>query len=279
MRKILLPLLLISAGTLSAQNLHLFVTGGMMNYQGDLQPKRITFSQAHPYFGAGAYYELTDKLFIRASVIAGKVSASDALGKLNAIRNLSFASNILEFQLGGEYDIFNSYEHRVVPYIFAGVAGFHFNPYTKTSSGNTVYLQPLGTEGQGFFQGRKKYGLTQLSIPFGGGVKFAVNDNVYLRIEASLRKLFTDYLDDVSTFYIDKNVLFAANGQTAVDLAFRSDELNPLLPYPDQGSVRGNPKSKDYYYTAGITISFRINSGNGSNRPGKGKLGCPVNVY
>jgi len=30
----------------------------------------------------------------------------------------------MEVQLGAEYDIINSYEHTIVPYIFAGVAGF-----------------------------------------------------------------------------------------------------------------------------------------------------------
>jgi len=94
----------------------------------------------------------------------GKVSSDDKYSKLNQDRNLNFQSQLMEVQLGAEYDIINSYEHTIVPYIFAGVAGFHFNPYTLDSANNKVYLQPLGTEGQGFYLGRKKYGLTQLSI-------------------------------------------------------------------------------------------------------------------
>jgi len=72
--------------------------------------------------------------------------------------------------------------------------------------------------------GRKKYGLTQLSIPFGGGVKMALSDDINLRLEVGLRKLFTDYLDDVSTTYADEDELRANNGQLAVDYAFRGDD-------------------------------------------------------
>lgn len=271
--------LLLGVLWLPAQDIHLFVGGGVMNYQGDLQASRLTLSQAKPYISVGGYYELTEKLSIRAGIVAGKVSAADSLAKLNQTRNLSFASQVLEFHLGAEYDILNSYEHLLTPYVFASVAGFHFNPYTNDISNNKVYLQPLGTEGQGFYQGRKKYGLTQLSVPFGGGIKIAVSENVHVRLEAVLRKLFTDYLDDVSTFYINRANLLSNNGQQAVDLAFRGDEINPLLPYPNEGNIRGNPKSKDFYYTGGVSVSFRLQGNPNRGKPGKGKLGCPVNVY
>ncbi|MBL0359036.1 MAG: hypothetical protein IPP72_20195 [Chitinophagaceae bacterium] len=241
---------------------------------------KINPESVSPYISAGVYYEISEKLFLRVGVVAGKVSSDDKLSKLNKIRNLSFASQVIEIHLGAEYDLINSNEHLVTPYVFVALAGYHFNPYTFDATNKKLYLQPLGTEGQGL-PGINKYGLNQLAIPFGGGIKLAVNDNIYIRLEAALRKLFTDYLDDVSTVYIDKNVLRNrdASGQQAVDIAFRSDEINPALPYPDQGAIRGNPKSKDFYYTGGVSISFRLQSGGGNGRAGKGKLGCPVNVY
>ncbi len=279
MKKYFFALMIIcTADRLVAQNLHFVLSGGLINYQGDLQGKRITLNQAHPYFGIGIYQELSEKLFIRSGIIYGKVSADDKFSKLNSNRNLSFATQVIELQLGLEYDLINANEHRIAPYIFAAMAGFHFNPYTIDALGNKVYLQPLGTEGQGF-GGRKKYALNQLAIPFGGGIKIAVNENVFVRVEAGLRKLFTDYLDDVSTTYFDKVALLTNNGQQAVDLAFRGDEINPALQYPGLGAVRGNPKSKDFYYTAGISLSFRLSGNDNRGGNGKGKLGCPVNVY
>ena len=263
----------------TAQDIHLYLTGGLINYQGDLQSKRFTLSQAHPFAGAGLYYEATDRLYIRLGFMAGKVSGDDKLSKLNKGRNLNFQSQLMEVQLGAEYDIINSYEHTIVPYVFAGVAGFHFNPYTLDSVKNKVYLQPLGTEGEGFYLGRKKYSLTQLAIPFGGGLKMALSDNVNLRLEVGLRKLFTDYVDDVSATFPDEDELRANNGQPAVDYSFRGDELNHSLAFPDATSIRGNPKSKDFYYTVGLSLSFRLQGNQYRNRPGKGKTGCPVNVY
>jgi hypothetical protein len=259
--------------------LHLFAGGGAINYQGDLQSWKQSFANFHLYAGGGIYYELSEKLSLRAGVLAGKVSGSDKINRLNANRNLSFESGLLEVQIGAEYDIFNSYEHRLVPYVFAGLAAFKFNPYTRDARDNRIYLQPLGTEGQGFFQGRTRYGLTQVAIPFGGGIKFALTDDIAIRLDGALRRLLTDYLDDVSTTYPNGAGLLANNGQQAFDFSFRTDELNPNFGYPREGAVRGNPKSKDFYYTAGLSVSFRLQYDPYRGKPGKGKLGCPVNIY
>lgn len=258
---------------------HLFAGGGAINYQGDLQSWKQSFANFHVYAGGGLYYELTDHLSLRVGMLAGKVSGSDRVNRLNANRNLSFESGLLELQLGAEYDIFNSYEHRLVPYVFAGLAGFRYNPYTLDPRGNRIYLQPLGTEGQGFFQGRTRYGLTQIAFPFGGGLKFSLTDDIHIRLDGALRKLLTDYLDDVSTTYPDGTQLLANNGQQAFDYSFRTDEINPNFQYPPQGAIRGNPRSKDFYYTAGLSVSFRLQNNPYRGKPGKGKLGCPVNIY
>ncbi len=77
-------------------------------------------------------------------------------------------------------------------------------------------------------------------------------------LEFGIRKLFTDYLDDVSTTYIDKNILLAERCAKAVELAFRSVELTPGAQYPPDGTQRGSPKNKDWYYCMGITFSFTI---------------------
>lgn len=279
-RFIISTALCIACVVAAAQDFHIFLTGGLINYQGDLQAKRFTFNQGHPYAGLGVLYEATDQLYIRLGGIIGKISGDDKLGTLNKERNLNFQSQLIEVHLGVEYDIINSYEHTVAPYVFAGLAGYHFDPYTYDAAKNKVFLQPLGTEGQGFFLGRKKYSLTQVAVPAGGGIKMALSDAINLRLEGGLRVLFTDYLDDVSNSYAGQDDLRAFSGQQAVDLAFRGDELGRTVAYPDATSKRGNPKSKDMYYTLGLSLSYRIQGGNPyKNRPGKGKTGCPVNIY
>lgn len=280
MRPLFLSLLLLASSYFAqAQNLHLTVFGGSSNYQGDLQGSRFTFNQAKGALGVGLLYELSDKLFIRAGFTYAKVAAHDNKSPLNATRNLSFSSPISELHLGLEYDLLNNYEHSFTPFIFAGIATFGFNPSAIDKLGNKVYLQPLGTEGQGFYLGREKYSLRGIAIPFGGGVKLALSDDIHLRFETGLRILSTDYLDDVSTTLADKNQLLINNGQKAVELAFRGNELKPALNYPGAGAKRGNPKVKDYYYFTGLGLSFRLSPKYDRGYGGKSQLGCPKSVF
>ncbi|GAB2809730.1 DUF6089 family protein [Ferruginibacter profundus] len=281
-QRILIIALLLASINTQAQKLHLTLFGGFSNYQGDLQDKRFTLDQAHPAFGAGALYELSDRFAARANVTFGKVSGDDKNNSKNALRNLSFSSPITDIHLGLEYNLLNPYEHSLAPYLFAGISYFSFKPSTKDSTGNKVYLQPLSTEGQGFYQGRKVYQLHQFSIPFGGGVRLSISDNIRVGFEIGLRKTNTDYIDDVSTTYIDQNILLANRGQKAVDLAYRGDELKTGLGYPADGTQRGGSKNKDWYYFSGFNISFRLhgNGAGGSNGSGgKSKTGCPTNIY
>ena len=268
-------LILFTIGT-NAQKFHLNLFAGVSNYQGDLQDKGITFNHAHPAGGVGISYDIATHFSISTGITLAKVSGNDEYGK-NRHRNLNFTSNITEANVGFEYYITAPVEkHSLTPYLFAGIAVYHFNPYTFDSAGKKYFLKPLSTEGEGFVPGRKNYNLTQMAIPFGAGVKLSLSDNVNVGIEIGYRKLFTDYLDDVSTTYVDENLLLANRGAEAVQLAYRGDELkNGVQTYPAAGSKRGNPNHNDSYYFTGITLSFRLGGG------GLGKYTeyrCPGNV-
>lgn len=261
------------------QKFHLNLFGGATNYQGDLQDKRYTFDQAHLAGGFGLSYDLTDHFSLRSGILFGKVSANDKYGR-NKARNLNFTSNLTEVNLGVEYFITPLQDHALTPYVFASLAVYHFNPYTKDTTGKQYYLSPLSTEGQGFVAGKNYYNLTQLAIPFGGGVKMSLSDNINVGLELGFRKLFTDYLDDVSSTYVDQSLLGANRGSKAVELAYRGNELKSGAPYPAAGTQRGSATHKDWYYFTGLTLSFRLGSGDG-NGNGNGKrseYGCPVNV-
>ena len=276
MRYFLTPLLAMCLMHGNAQNLHLTLFGGYANYQGDLQDKRYTARQAHAAFGGGLLYEISNHISARANITVGTISAGDSIG-INKERNLSFSSPITDFHLGIEYSLLDIYQKGFTPYLFAGLSYFHFNPSAIDASGTKVFLQPLGTEGQGFYAGRKKYKLDQFSIPFGGGVKMAVGDNIRVGLEIGMRKTNTDYLDDVSDTYADKTALQAFSGAKAVQMAFRSGEIKSSLTYPDAGAKRGSAKNKDWYYFTGVTLSYSFHtSGGGSGR--SSKLGCPIRM-
>ena len=266
-----------------AQRVFIGAAGGLANYNGDLldklYPKKIT----NGFIGLTVHYELQDQILIRGSYNFARVNGSDTYSEKVELRmrNLQFESAISEFSLVGEYYLFNLYERRFSPYGFVGLGIFHFDPYTLDSTGRKVFLKPLSTEGQGIYPNKKPYSLWQPTIPLGGGVKFAITDNLRIGIEFGLRKTFTDYLDDVSTSYPDYNDLLVARGQTAVDFSYRTDELpGGDTNFPSKETQRGGAAQKDVYYFTGLNITFRPSFGGGGGRNHsfgrKGKFGCPT---
>src|SRR5438477_1858893 len=126
-------------------------------------------------------------------------------------RNLNFRSNLLEGYAAVEFypsvfiEQYDGLLGKLRPYGVFGLGMYHFNPKTKDDNGKWVALQPLHTEGEGFpeYPDRKVYKLTQMEIPIGFGFKFYFKENMFIGVEVLHRKLFTDYVDDVSTTYID----------------------------------------------------------------------------
>ena len=282
MRKI--SLLFIFAGFTSigfSQKLSLNLFLGTSNYEGDMQANFFTFTQPGLAIGGGLSYQLSNRVYIRAGITHATLMADDKKNPKVYFRNLNFKTSIQEFHLAGEYYLLTDEDSKFSPYFFGGIAVYHFNPYTKDTAGTKYFLQPLSTEGQGFYDNRKPYKLTQFAIPFGGGIKYTVSDNIKLGIEVGLRKLFTDYLDDVSTTYIDPNLLLTNRGPKALELSFRGGEIDNTETYPANLTKRGEPKNKDWYYFTGLTLSYRFPAAGekgGWDTPGKRKkyiMGCP----
>ena len=235
---------------------------GAINYQGDLKPNSFTLKHSNLMLSLILRKPLNRWFAIKTGVSIGKIEAADRFNRYYLQRrNLSFASNLKELYTVLEADIFDISVKKLTPYAYGGIVLFHFSPFTLDADNNKIYLQPLSTEGQGLpdYPDRKIYKLTQFAAAFGGGLKVAVNDCSSIAIEFSQRKTFTDYLDDVSTSYIDQNKLLAARGQQAVALAYRGDEVNDGSPYPPDGEQRGTPTEADWYYFIGISADFRIN--------------------
>lgn len=122
-----------------SQKIHVNTFVGISNYQGDLQAPRFTFNQARFAAGGGISYELTEKLLLRVGVTGGKVTADDKLNRKNPLRNLNFTTSITEGHLAAEYYFMNLYEHSLSPYVFGGLAVYHFDPFTKDTSGNKFF--------------------------------------------------------------------------------------------------------------------------------------------
>lgn len=263
------------------------VAGGIAQYRGDLIDRFYTHQMSKPAFGLHVKYEVTPRLLLRAAFNAGKLVGADSLMKKESLRfrNLSFQSKITEFSAVAELHAFRLDEKRWSPYLFGGIAVFHYDPYTFDTTGRKIFLQPLGTEGQGIpgYPERSLYSRTQLALPFGGGIRFDVSDRITLGAELGFRKLFTDYLDDVSTNYADAQDLLLARGPDAVSVAYRADEVpGGFTNYPEKGSQRGGASVNDIYYMAQLQLTYRFGAGGffkGGNGGGsrKGRYGCPPN--
>jgi hypothetical protein len=168
--------------------------------------------------------------------------------------------------------------HKLRPYGVIGVGVFHFNPMGQDpATGEWVYLKPLHTEGEGFkeYPDRKEYSLWQLNIPMGVGIKYWFSDNFSLGLEVIHRKTFTDYIDDVSTNYIDPQLFYNNLPTSQAALAERmADKRNigGVGSTPTIGDKRGDPKHNDSYYSFGLKLGWRLGGGNSWGNSTR----CPV---
>ena len=222
-------------------------------------------------------YEFTPNINVSTGLLYTRVSGSDRYSRNagNVDRNLSFTTNILEWNIRGEYQLFDLEDRPWSPYAFLGLALFHYNPYAQDSLGRKTYLRPLSTEGEGIpGTGVSNYSLIQLAIPFGVGVRLALSENIRVGLELGLRKTFTGYLDDVSGNYADFATLYNAKGQEAVNMAYRQDQLptHGNVSYPAAGTAQGAGKRDDWYYITALRISYRIG---GTAYTTRKHLGCP----
>lgn len=272
---ILFLLICVSART---QGLDFTLGYGMMNYHGDLQNNPFTLKLAKSAVTALVKYDFKNQFVGRFGLTYGIVYGDD---KYNSSpqkeRNLSFRTHIDEFQTVVEFH-FNESNHRFSPYVFGGIAVFHFNPYTYDTLGASVFLKPLSTEGEGLpeYPDRKPYKLTQAAIPFGFGFNYYLNCMFSIGAEFTERKLFTDYLDDVSKGYIDYNTLLKERGSLAVRLAYRGIGIYPNDP--NTAYHRGNPSHYDWYYTAMVTLTYHVNNCKARKNNSKNRNRCPYNL-
>lgn len=226
---------------------------GCSYYIGELNPSSHFNSLTRPAGGVVFRHNFNLRFALAANIYFGSIQGIDARSSSfeQQQRNLSFRSPLYELGCRGEFNFIEykigDEKHEFTPFMFLGVAVFNFNP--KASYGNQwIALQPLKTEGQS-----KAYRKTQMSIPFGAGVRINLAKRVGLVAEWGMRKTFTDYLDDVSTVYADPAQLKADNGAISAAVADRSGTGSSNI-----GRQRGNPRNKDWYSFAGLTLTFQL---------------------
>jgi hypothetical protein len=265
-------LLLCNTHWVSAQENEFGIMGGAAQYLGDLNP-RFSFKTAR-YNASMLYrYNFNPRMAFKLTLNYGMIAASDH--KINTkdsykyLRNLDFSSQI--FAVEGTYEInflpyiLGSKKNRFTPYMYAGLGMFYYNP-TTNFNGQRIKLEQVGTEGQKNqnIDGNKGYSNYSVAIPFGGGFKFALNNNWSFLVDISSRRTFIDYMDDVSKVYPDFNddgfgYYDPITGVNIAELiSDRSYELT-TQPIGRVNQQRGTSKDNDRFnfYSIGITYTIR----------------------
>jgi hypothetical protein len=224
---------------------------GTSVYYGDLN---TTLIPKKPGLAGGlsARRNFNSRVSVKTTLSLARIAASDATSSNNfeKARNLSFRSNIFDWTNSIEFNFFK-YEHGskdafFTPYLMAGFSFFSYNPKAKLD--NTWYeLRPLGTEGQDL---GGEYGRVNGGLTIGGGFKWDYNRDISFNIDFSTRRLFTDYIDDVSTVFTHSKSIKARRGEIAASLADRSlqDGIGVV------GRQRGNSRDNDTYFFFGFGV-------------------------
>jgi hypothetical protein len=241
---------------------------GAAHYFGDLNTKaRVNRAKA----AATLFFRKNfgNYIALRVGASFAQLGYSDRFNTHNTYmysRNLSFNSKVWELALQGDFNFFRFMpgepQYSFTPYITLGAGIFSYDPYAFLR-GEKVQLRPLGTEGQGssLYPDRKPYSSMAISIPFGAGFKYSLNERVNIGFEILHRFTNTDYLDDVSMTYVDPSI-FPPNPDGSPSNAFllydRSYELGEPIGIPNR--QRGNSKQKDQFVTAMFHVTFNLQS-------------------
>jgi hypothetical protein len=278
-----------------------FFLGDLGGTRGKGKPfvKDVNFPFTKFLKGIYAGYYPAEWIGFRLAANIGSLEADDAAIKTTGKdemerrkRNLKFKSSLAEAYLAMEIyptvflEQYDGLQYKFRPYGMIGIGMFRFNPKGEyiAPNGDTkwVELQPLSLEGQGMSQypTREKYKLTQLNIPMGFGMKYFLKENMYIGLEILHRKTFTDYIDDVSTKYIDpalfSSYLSAEQATYARQLMYRENFFNPNVNRRYINYQRGDPTENDAYFSGLIRLGWRMNGDNTPNGRAKRQLKCPV---
>jgi len=240
------------------------VTFGAAHYFGDLN-NRAAINR--PKIALGGFFrkQFGNYTALRITAHFAQLGYSDqySQNEFQRRRNLSFNTNIFEFAVRGDFNFFKfiptDFNHSFTPYATLGVGVFSYDPYAYYN-GEKVYLRPLDTEGETFYQGRKAYGTMAVCIPIGFGVKYAITDKVNLSFEIAHRFTTTDYIDDVSKTYVGIDKFTSPNGTPSVAAILQDRSFETGTPIGVEGRQRGFSKQKDQYAIAEFGISFNIMS-------------------
>lgn len=231
---------------------------GGKNYIGTNDAEDLNISQTRYAIGSGLQYNLPNGFSFGFDAFYTRLRADDAETNWDRkYRQLKVRTDVLETAFKIEYTVPRNV--RLLKGFYANVGGgvFFYQPMNEMN-GVWYKLRPLGTEGQLVDPAQSPYNIYSAVIPFGFGKKFYLQNGMILGIDLSLRKSFTDYLDDVSGNYYDREAILINSGEEA---AYFSNPAygNNAKKVGTPGSKRGNSSINDSYFLLGFKLHIPLN--------------------
>ena len=156
-------------------NLYVGIMGGGTFYYGDL-PRSVNGGIA-----VNLSKENIHKTFaVRIQLSYGQLS-SNYNNSANGI-TANFKSQFLEAGLLPEFSLFDLEHSKITPYIAAGIAAARY--FHRSGSYNGTPTTP-----QQF----------TFNVPFGGGVKYILNEDIFVKLEYLQRITFSNNIDGINT--------------------------------------------------------------------------------
>jgi hypothetical protein len=219
------------------------VMAGGSYYIGDLNPEKH-FLLTRPAFGAFLRHNFNERFATKIAGTFSTIEGDDIVSEYSLDRALNFKSNVIDINATFEINFFDyfigSQRSFITPYWYGGIGVIFFEPKSRNSDINLTKLE-IRTE-------NVNYKTMALSIPFGIGIKYSLNNMYGISLHWGMQKTFTDFLDDVSTVYY----LPAGASSEFINIADPTGQHST-------GMQRGNSKSNDWYSIAGISLTRKIN--------------------
>ena len=173
---------------------------------------------------------------LRLAVNRAELMAADSIRPIDAVsalRNGHFKGSITEVSALVEFNFLDFVNHK---------SEFRFSPYAFFGLGYTFF------SGEGRIHGglpSENYNINTVVIPFGGGIKYLLSEQLTLGLELGFRPTTSDYLDKL-------------DGALPAVPRYETPLTSTSTPRIESINF-GNPNTKDWYYFLGVTISYSLN--------------------
>jgi hypothetical protein len=172
---------------------------------------------------------------LKVGVNLAEIMGADSIRPIDAMASLRqghFTGRITELSAIMEFNFLDyvnqKSEFRFSPYAFFGLGYAFVNAEGRINAGAPV----------------ENYRTRTLVLPFGGGIKYLLTDQLTLGMELGFRPTTSDALDQLDS--------------TLPALPRYDTPLGPDTKALPQSLNFGNPNTKDWYYFLGLTLSYTI---------------------